>query len=314
VRVNGIPSENPYSMQETVYNINRPETLVFMERLRQLTDRYPATAMVGEIGAVKDMYQALADYTLRDRRLHMAYSFDFLNRTYSAAHVRRVVESMEAKGGDAWSSWAFSNHDNERVVTRWGLSHDPGAAGPFLIALLTSLRGTPCVYQGEELGLTEAVVPFELLQDPYGIRFWPEFKGRDGCRTPMPWVAAAPHAGFTDGTPWLPVPADHVARSVSVQEGDPASALNRTRAFLGWRRTHPVLWKGEIAFRDAPEGVVCFERRLHNEAMLCAFNLGAAPVSMAVPPCTPLDGHGFSGALDGGTLTLGPLDAFFATL
>lgn len=310
--VNGIPDENPYSRQQPIYNINRPENLVFMERLRALLDSYPATATVGEVGAVTDMYQAVADYTKAGKRLHMAYSFDFLNRTYDAGHVRGVIEKMEAKGGEAWSSWAFSNHDNERVVTRWGLSGQAERAGPFLIALLACLRGTPCLYQGEELALTEAVVPFELLQDPYGIRFWPEFKGRDGCRTPMPWVAGAANAGFTDGSPWLPVSSDHAAHAVSVQESDPASPLNRVRAFLGWRRGLPVLCKGEIAFLDAPEGVVAFTRRHGDETVLCAFNMGAEPVAFSVPPSTALQGHGFGGRLEGHTLHLEPLDAGFA--
>ena len=312
--VNGIPDENPYSFQQPIRNINQPENLAFMERLRALMERYPATATVGEVGAVTDMYQAVADYTLAGRRLHMAYSFDFLNRTYDARHIRRVVERMEEKGGEAWSSWAFSNHDNERVVSRWGLSGQAERAGPFLIALLSCLRGTPCLYQGEELALTEAVVPYEALQDPYGIRFWPEFKGRDGARTPMPWVMGVPHAGFTSGTPWLPVYGDHTAHAVSVQETTPDSPLNRVRHWLGWRRGQPALWKGEIVFRDAPDGVVVFERRHGAEALLCAFNLGPDPAHVEIGPCNPLDGHGFGGTLAGGIATLPPLDGFFATV
>ncbi|TVQ58302.1 MAG: alpha-glucosidase [Rhodobacteraceae bacterium] len=311
--VNGIPDENPYSFQQPVYNINRPENLVFMERLRDLMNAYPATATVGEVGAVTDMYEAVAEYTQGSKRLHMAYSFDFLNRKYSAGHVRRVIERMEAKGGDAWSSWAFSNHDNERVVSRWGLGGRAERAGPFLIALLASLRGTPCLYQGEELALTEAVVPYEKLQDPYGIRFWPEFKGRDGCRTPMPWTDA-PHGGFTAAEPWLPVPADHVSHCVDRQDHDTDSPLNRVRAFLGWRRGQPALLKGSIAFHDAPETVAAFTREADGARLYCAFNLGAEAVAFTPQPgpLTPDEGAGFGGALHGDVLRLSPLDAFFA--
>ncbi|TGV57625.1 alpha-glucosidase, partial [Mesorhizobium sp. M2D.F.Ca.ET.160.01.1.1] len=91
-----------------------------------------------------------------------------------------------------------------------------------LVAMLCSLRGSVCLYQGEELGLVEAEVPFEALQEPYGITFWPNFNGRDGCRTPLPWTDA-PLAGFTTGQPWLPIPAEHRAAAVAVQERDPHS-------------------------------------------------------------------------------------------
>ncbi|SDZ88678.1 alpha-glucosidase [Rubrimonas cliftonensis] len=311
--VNGIPEQNPYSMQQPLYNINRPENLGFMERLRALMDRYPGTASVGEVGAVTNMYKALEDYTAPGR-LHMAYSFDYLNDSYSAAHVRRVSEGM-ARQPDNWPSWAFSNHDNMRVLSRWRLSQDPRRAGPMLTALLTSLRGSPCLYQGEELALTEAVVPFELLQDPYGIRFWPDFKGRDGCRTPMPWSASAAHGGFSDGQPWLPMPPDHLDRAVDLQHRDPVSPLNRVRAFLKWRRGQPALLKGDIAFHDAPEPVVAFSRRHDGSSLLCVFNLGAGAASFdtgGFGPMSPLGGHGFGGAMEGAGARLGPFDAFFA--
>jgi alpha-glucosidase len=312
--VNGIPAQNPYGMQETRFNINRPENLAFMERLRALMDEYEATTTVGEVGAVVDMRKALEDYTAGSKRLHMAYSFDYLTNEYSAGHIRRVAEKM-AKAVDCWPSWAFSNHDNERVVSRWGLGADAERAGPMLVALLTSLRGTPCLYQGEELALTEAVVPFEMLRDPYGIRFWPDFKGRDGCRTPMPWSASAIHAGFSDATPWLPVPPDHVDRAVSEQDHEPGSPLNRVRAFLRWRREQTALLKGDVDFHDAPEPVVAFTRQTGDMRMLCVFNMGRAAASFdtgGFGPIGPLGGHGFGGRLEGAGVALQPYDAFFA--
>jgi len=313
--VNGMPEQNPYSMQNPIYNITRPENLQFMERLRAVMDAYPATTTVGEIGCVTDMYGTLAEYTSGSTRLHMAYSFDYMSAKFSAAHIRRVSERMAAQEY-SWPSWAFSNHDVERVVSRWGLSQHADRAGPLLAALLTSLRGSPCLYQGEELGLTEAVVPYELLRDPYGIRFWPDFKGRDGCRTPMPWNAAAAHGGFSDGQPWLPLPPDHVERAVSVQDAAPLSPLNRVRAFLAWRRERPALLKGAIAFHDAPEPVVAFTRTHGDARLLCVFNLGAAPASFdtgGFGPISPAGGHGFNGALSGAGVALEPFDAFFAT-
>ena len=312
-RLIGIPEQNPYAMQKPIHNINRPETLGFMERLRGLLDAYPATTTVGEISCVMDMTAALDAYAGGAGRLHMAYSFDFFTPDFSAAHVRRTVEAMQRS--EAWPCWAFSNHDVPRTVSRWGLSRDADAAGPMLVALLCSLRGTPCLYQGEELALTEAVVPFERLQDPYGIRFWPEYRGRDGCRTPMPWSHALHHGGFTDGEPWLPVAPEHVAKAVSLQDADPRSPLAVARAFLAWRRGQAPLAKGSIAFHDAPEPVLAFTRAHEGERLLCVFNLGDRPASFdtgGFGPVAPLHGHGFGGALAGAGVTLGRYDAFFA--
>jgi alpha-glucosidase len=105
----------------------------------------------------------------------------------------------------SWPCWTISNHDVERVVSRWGRSAPLPHSATQLTALVCSLRGSVCVFQGEELGLGEADVPYEALRDPYGIAFWPAFKGRDGCRTPMPWDASE-RARLLDGEPWLPVP------------------------------------------------------------------------------------------------------------
>jgi len=152
-----------------------------------------------------------------------------------------------------------------------------------LVAMLCSLRGSVCLYQGEELGLAEAEVPFEALQDPYGITFWPNFKGRDGCRTPLPWTDA-PLAGFTAGQPWLPIPPEHRAAAVAVQERDPDSVLAAFRGFLAWRHSQPALLHGSIRFIESAEPVLLFERMLADETLLLAFNLSAEAVSHPLPP------------------------------
>ncbi len=240
-QVSGISAANPYSWQNHIHDKTQPENLVFLERLRRLCDEYPAITTVGEIGADYDPPATTAAYTEAGLRLNMAYSFDLLSNEFSAAHIRKTVESFESAINSGWPSWAFSNHDVARVITRWDLAAKADDAAPMLVALLTSLRGTPCLYQGEELGLAEADVPFEMLQDPYGRQFWPDYKGRDGCRTPMPWRYDVPHAGFSTGDPWLPIPADHAMHAVSAQQHDPASILSRVRRFLGWRSAFPAL-------------------------------------------------------------------------
>ena len=311
----GVPPTNPYSYQDHVYDKSRPENLAFLERLRRLVDTRPGTAMIGEIGPDRDPAATTAAYTARGRRLHMAYAFSLLGDTFSAPNIRRVVGQFEQAIGDGWPSWAMSNHDVMRVVSRWQLAEHADRAAPLLLALLLSLRGTACIYQGEELGLPEAEIPFELLQDPYGRQFWPEFPGRDGCRTPMPWSADALHAGFSVATPWLPVPQAHVQRAVSLQAGDPASVLSRVQRFVHWRRTQPALQLGGIRFIEhVPAPLLCLERTLPGSTLRAVFNLGAHPMSVALPDAldfAPLDGHGFAGQLQDATLLLPGFEAFF---
>lgn len=308
------PRTNPYSYQWHLYDKNRPENLAFLERLRAVMDSFPNITSVGELGTDHDVYEMTAAYTERDKRLHMTYSFDLLSTTFSAAFIKKTITDMEAGIGDGWNGWALSNHDVTRVMTRWAKNKDRDALAPLLVALVTSLRGTSYLYQGEELGLTEADVPFELLQDPYGKRFWPEFKGRDGCRTPIPWDSAARHGGFTEGAPWLPLPADHVAEAVATQSADPSSILRRVQTFIQWRKDIPALVKGSINVLDTPEPTLVFTRQHGEQKVLCAFNLGSEAVTMDVASGTPLTGHGFSGSATGNTITLPPFSAYFGTL
>ena len=215
-----------------------------------------------------------------------------------------------------WPCWAISNHDVMRAVSRWGGASDDAFAAQ-LVALVCSLRGSVCLYQGEELGLSEAEVPFEALQDPYGKTFWPNFKGRDGCRTPLPWNDAA-DAGFSSGTPWLPVPAEHRVRSVAVQEADPDSVLNHVRRFLAWRRSQSALQHGAIRFLDTPEPVLAFVREAQGETLLAVFNLSAEALQWTPPAghaITAVAEHGLrAGEVRDGVLQLPPRGAFYAHL
>ena len=276
----GFSADNPYAYQYHYYNNTQPENIGFIERLRVLLDEYPGSVSLGEISA-EDSLATTAEYTAPGR-LHMGYSFELLVKDFSAGYIRDTVSRLEATMTEGWPCWAISNHDVERAVTRWGGHPAQPRLARMLVAMLCSLRGSICLYQGEELGLGEADVPFEALQDPYGITFWPNFKGRDGCRTPMPWLDA-PKAGFTTGEPWLPIPAEHQAASVATQEHDPQSVLNAFRQFLAWRRTMPTLLVGDIRFLACAEPVLMFERVHGEETLLLAFNLSADPVRVSLP-------------------------------
>jgi alpha-glucosidase len=306
---------NPYGWQDHVHDHTRPETLGFVARLRALIDTKPGAYLMGELVTDRFPEKQARAYTAGPNRLHMVYSFDLFADGLDAATIRATLRRVDgAIGPRGWVAWAWSNHDVKRVISRFGFEDAADAAGPTLIAVLGSIRGTPCLYQGEELGLPEADVPFEALRDPYGIRFWPEYKGRDGCRTPMPWDDTA-GVGFTTGTPWLPVDPRHRARSVASQAGVDGSALERTRAFLHWRRDVPELLTGAMTLHDAPEPVLLIERRLGRRRVVAAINLGREPVTFDAPVfvgATPLPGHGFAGTIEGSMVTLPPFGAVFA--
>ncbi|MHB9401860.1 beta-galactosidase BglA [Mesorhizobium sp. RSR380A] len=312
------PAVNPYNYQDHIYDKSRPENLAFLERFRALLDEYPAAAAVGEVGDSQRGLEVVAAYTAGGKRVHMCYSFDFLApEKISAAKVRQVLEAFGKVASDGWSCWAFSNHDVMRPASRWAADEaDPAAYLKVISALLMSLRGSVCLYQGEELGLGEAELRFEDLQDPYGIRFWPEFKGRDGCRTPMVWDATASNAGFSTAKPWLPVPGKHLSQAVNVQQGDAASLLEHYRRFLGFRRQHPALAKGDIEFIESEGDTVAFTRREGNEQIVCIFNLASKPaeVDLGGQALLPLAGHGFSGQSGTGSIRLGGYGAWFGRI
>ena len=188
------PAVNPYTWQNHLYDKTQPENLDFLARLRTLMNEYDAAA-VGEVGEDQRGLEVLGEYTRGDDHLHMSYAFELLSdHAPTAAFIKQVMDDMEQKAPGGWACWAFSNHDVVRHISRWNI---PEAAARLYTTLMMCLRGSACIYQGEELALPEAELAFEDLQDPYGKRFWPAFKGRDGARTPMVWDPNAHNGGFS---------------------------------------------------------------------------------------------------------------------
>ena len=313
---NTAPAVHPYNYQEHLYDKNRPENLAFLRRFRGVMDEFPAIAAVGEVGDSQRGLEIAGEYTSGGDKVHMCYAFEFLAPDpLTPARVAEVLHDFERAAPEGWACWAFSNHDVVRHISRWGEGiQDHDAHAKMLSALLMSLRGSVCIYQGEELALTEADIAFEDLQDPYGIQFWPDFKGRDGCRTPMIWDSEKPAGGFSDAKPWLPVPAEHLARAVSVQEHDMRSVLHHYRRFLAFRRQHPCLAKGEIHFRPYAAPVLGFVRQHDGEELLCLFNMSADPVTVERPQerREAAAGHGCDSHLGETRITLPAWGAFFA--
>ncbi len=275
-------AERAHHMQRAIHNRTQPETLAFVARLRALLDGYGERTSIAEIAA-EDQIGTMIAYTDGPDRYHTAYSFVFMRETFGAALIRARVEEFLQRSNAAWPTWAFSNHDVSRVVSRWGAGvADTGAFAKCLIALLTSLQGSVCLYQGEELGLPQGEVPFDRLVDPEDKAFWPRVK-RDGARTPMPWLAGAPFAGFSAVEPWLPIEPRHLALAVDRQEADGHSTLAFTRAWLAWRRQRPALVRGGMRFLDVPEPALAFVREGGGECLVCVFNLAGEPLSVRLP-------------------------------
>lgn len=316
VELTSVQEGNPYGRQIHRYDKSRPENLGFLKRLRTLLDQYGATS-VGEIGD-ESALATMAEYTADGDKLHMAYGFSLFTDEFSAGRIRSVVEEFErrVRPGGGWGCWSLSNHDSVRAVTRWGKGVDDPAFPKLLLAMLGSLRGSFCIYQGEELGLPEAEVPFDRLIDPYGITFWPDFKGRDGCRTPMPWTSEAPRGGFSTVEPWLPMFPDHLRRSVAAQVSDPDSVLGFYQRFLAWRKSFESLRRGTIRFQRTTEPLLAFRRETAEERILAVFNLSPGPISHTVPGSVqPLEGHGLPPCrLEGRNLHLPPWGGFFGRM
>lgn len=269
----------PFDLQQHIHNQSQPEIPAFLARLRRLADERGAAFLVGEIGG-EWAEREMKSFTADDRHLHSAYSFAFLSApALTAALVRETVGKWPGTPGEGWPSWAFSNHDAPRVVSRWQLADGSSLPPDLAIALLLTLRGNAFIYQGEELGLPQATVPFEKLRDPEAIINWPLTLGRDGARTPMPWSAEAPACGFTRGDPWLPVDPRHAALAVDRQEADPQSSLHAARRLIALRREHSALRTGDLRLIETQQDLLAFDRGAGAECIRCLFNLSDVPVS-----------------------------------
>lgn len=306
---------NPFYWQQMIFSRDQPRTLEVLGELRALVDQYSERYLIGEVLDV-DMIAVGSKYTRTGKHLHSCYTFELMQQRFDASFLRSAIELTEESLGTGWTTWAMSNHDNIRVVSRFGsaghLAGDDRALAKVLLAVLLTIRGGACLYQGEELGLTEAEIDFSDLQDPFGIEFWPDFKGRDGCRTPMPWSSLPPNGGFSEVRPWLPVSPEHLRLAVDQQEKDPDSVLHTFRTLLAWRKQHPALVVGDFALAPAEDPVLAFERIWGDVRILCVFNISNREIMHPIATgWDPMDGHGFDATVVGDQLVLPPFGAWF---
>jgi alpha-glucosidase len=291
------------NMQRHIHDSNLEENRPLLDVIRRRVEAFDDRFVFGEFS---EEFERAGCYLDSATGLHCGYNFALLVATDASA-IRAHLETL-ARFPDHWPCIAFSNHDVIRTATRFG-----EASAKVLLALLLSLRGTALLYQGEELGLPEVDLRRDQLRDPVGDLYYPLFKGRDGCRTPMPWDAAKPNLGFSSGTPWLPLGGTHKPLAVSGQQADSGSALAFTRAMLAARRAHPALRHGTLTLLSGPG--LAFVRDEGGMRIVCAFNLTDAAMDILLPaPVTALAFGTGKAEVSGSRLTLGPRAAFFGSL
>ncbi len=275
----------PFDMQIKQFNQSHGDIPAFLERIRAVIDEYQGRFTVAEVGGTDPLAEMKA-FTAGGKRLDSAYNFDFLYAPdLTAPLVKASLNQWEGVPGEGWPSWAFSNHDAPRAITRWSKTADQDRIARLNLLLLLALRGNPIIYQGEELGLPQGHVAFEELQDPEAIANWPHTLGRDGARTPMPWQRSAPQAGFSNANKlWLRMDTAHADHAVDVQQADAASLMHYTRQLLGLRSDLPALVEGHSRVLVTPANIVAFIRQSEGSAVLCAFNLGDEDTQWAPPP------------------------------
>ena len=287
----GVPPDNPLVAQILCNSFNRDETLAILTEIRAVVDEYPGVVTLGEVTLCEDSVELAGRYVAGSQRLHMAYHSGLLvERPMDAPLMRDLLRRVNRCFGDGGVCWIVGNHDYGRLRGRWtGRDADgepyPEAFYRMMAALLLSLPGAFCLWQGDELGLPIAEIPGDIpahaIRDPFGKALYPDVVGRDGSRTPMPWDSRLPNAGFTCGTPWLPVPDSHRAHSVRSQHRDPASLLNLWRQLLHWRRNQPALEAGNLEVVDTQDTVLVFERRYAEHHLLCLFNIAGQQIGRA---------------------------------
>jgi alpha-glucosidase len=259
-----------------LYSADRPETLEVVAEMRKVIDAYPERVLIGEI--YLPLQRLVAYYGPRMEGVDLPFNFQLIFAAWNAEALARIVAEYEAAlpaGG--WPNWVLGNHDQKRIATRIGAAQARVAA-----MLLLTLRGTPTLYYGDELGLENVAIPPDRVRDPWELNEPGLGLGRDPGRTPMPWDTS-PGAGFTTGEPWLPFNADHATRNVAALGADGGSILALYRRLLALRRAEPALHQGQWLAVRAEGTVFAFERRDGARRLLVALNLGHAAQRLALP-------------------------------
>jgi alpha-glucosidase len=263
------PSQVPYEQLLPTYSTDQPEALEVASEMRAVADEFDERVLIGEM--YLPIERLVAYYGRNGEGVHLPFNFQLLTLPWDAREIDRAINEYEGSlpaGG--WPNWVLGNHDKSRIASRVGTAQARVAA-----VLLLTLRGTPTIYYGDELGLQDVPVPRERMQDPQGLRLASEFS-RDPQRSPMPWDASE-RAGFSAGTPWLPLNPDYAERNVEAQRTDQGSMLSFYRRLLALRREREALAVGSFRPLEADGDVIVYVREADGRQVAVALNLGGSP-------------------------------------
>ncbi len=277
------PGLRPFGRRLFLHEMDQPETQGALAELRSLLDAYPGRFAVGEPMLARP---ARAASYCGDRGLHQAFDFSLTRcRRNARAYAAAIGRWLRVQPASGWPCWVLGNHDISRLATRIGGRRSDEAAR-VAAALLLTQRGTPFIYNGEELALPDVRLRRGEILDPPGRRLWPFYRGRDGCRAPMPWTGG-PNGGFTTGRPWLPLEPGYPSRNVEAQRRDPRSVWSFYRDLIALRRSSPALHRGsfEMAGRPSRRGLA-YLREAGGELALTALNFGATPLRIRLDTST----------------------------
>ncbi len=269
----------PFDRMRHLYDMDQPELFEFIRELRSLLDAYPQSYVIGET-FLGDQNTAAA--YCAPGLLHAAFNFQFISRIWKAHFYRKRELSWQAALHDhAWPALVLNNHDNPRSATRFGQGEDD-ARLKVAAAMLLSLRGTPFLYAGEEIGMRDIKVRREEVHDPIGKYYWPFFKGRDGCRSPMQWDGSK-NAGFTTGNPWLRLHENYTKRNVGAQLAEHGSLLNFYKKMLALRRAVPALHAGSLEMLNGlDQRVLGYSRQAGTSRVLVLLNFSSREVNLTL--------------------------------
>jgi alpha-glucosidase len=262
-----------YERQQHIFDKDQPEILGVYREIRSILDSYGGRMAVGEVmGGLAEA----ARYAMPGL-LPLAFNFDFTSQPWRpGAFLKSALEYEAALAGDGWPCYVLSNHDTPRQATRYG-GRRPEERAKLAAALLLTLRGTPFLYYGEEIGMRDGKIPRAEIMDPPGKRYWPFYKGRDACRTPLPWNDS-PGAGFTAGKPWLPLNPDYQTVNVAAQCDDPNSVLSFYRDLIWLRKKTPALHSGGFRALARQTGrALAYLRETKSQKVLVTLNFFDAP-------------------------------------
>lgn len=275
-----------YERQDHIFDRNRPETHDILKEFRKLLDSYPGDRMsVGEV-----FYQppgdpeASASYCGEDDQLHMAFNFSFLYQKWSAGRFAKAIQTWEdvLSRKHGWPNYTLSNHDQKRHISRYASGKETSARAKICACMLLTLRGTPFLYYGEEIGMKSEAVPFKYVQDPLGKRYWPLFPGRDVSRLPMCWDNTR-NAGFSKGSPWLPVYSEAETVNVKTMSSDSGSLLWVYKNLIAIRKKEKALRRGtqKLLFLHQ-DRILAYIREYENEKILVLLNFTSSDRKMAL--------------------------------